>query len=340
MLSRRKFVSGLIAAPAIIRPAKAAFWQGQTFAQGGSGFAGAITSDLVGPNMTQIKPQGIPRINPNHPLAFGLVAFLFDLGSGQYINLCPGNAAFNQSDGPNSDPSGVPQALVNGSNAYGAMTLWPGLTVQQSFSKPGVSALIQLAGGLDLSIPNANDLASKGVGAGNTLACGLIRLPGTVNADQNWIFGRPGISAGEVSPFYDWCFEQSPNTNSISAQCLTTGPSAVQVGSNFSCPDNVYVGLHMVVQNTSASPGTGPGRFLANGALNGTTSGISMTSYNPASNAETDLMIGCNKHLQTTETVNVFNGYLPWGAVYWYPMPDTLCDFQAKHPYSLFYAPS
>lgn len=335
MLTRRKILGGLIAAPAIIRPAKA-FWHGNA-AVLPPPMGAVIGSEFVGPNMTQIKPQGIPRINPNHPLAFGLVAFLFDLGNGQYINLCPGNAAFNQSDGPNTDPSGVPQALVNGSSAYGAMTLWPGLSVQQSFSKPGIAALIPLAGGFDLAIPNANDLASKGVGAGNTLACGFIRLPGTVNADDNWIFGRPGISAGEVSPFYDWCFVQGGNSNIIQAQCLTTGPSQAQVGNNFSCPDNTYVGLHMTCQNTSASPGTGTGRFLVNGALNGTTSGISMTSYNPAGNAETDLMIGCNKHLQTTETVNVVGGYIPFGAVYNYDMPDLLCDFQDKHPWSLFY---
>lgn len=332
LLTRRKVLSGLIAAPAIIRPAKAAFWQGQTFAGGGSGFAGAIGSEFIGPNMTQVKPQGIPRINWNHPMSQGLVVDLFDVGNGQYVNLCQGNEPYIMPYG-SAASSGVADWLSNGSTPYGAATLWPGLTVQANNANPGIAALIEVNLG-DLTIYHANDLATKAIGVGNTLSCGIMRLPGNINQSYGWIFGRPGLSAGESSPFYDWCFVAGGNSTVITAECLTTGDSQVQIGSNYTCPNNKFVHLAATCQNSSASPGSGTGRFLTNGVLNGTTSSISMTSYNPGSVAETDLMIGCTKHMMTGESQNVWGGYIYFGRVRTRALADLECSFEYQFPYA------
>lgn len=336
MLTRRKLVGGLIAAPAIIRPAHA--W---THGNAGGGAGAIIGNELLLPNMTQVKPNGIPQINWSHPLTKGLLVDMFDLGNGQYINFCEGNEPYNQYYGSDAGPGSCqappgPIALVNGVTGYGAATLWPGLTVGGECAKPGPAAIIQVNLG-DLAIANATDLASKGIGAGNTLSCALMRLPGTIPNIMSWIFGRTGVSAGELNPSVTWAFSQPGGTNSILAQCIdSVSGSQVQVGSTYSCPDNQFTMLHMTCQNTSASPGTGPAVFSVNGVDQGSPTSVSMFSYNPMSFAETDLMMGANKHMQTSETANFWGGYLFVGRVRTRALNRMERMYEFLYPWSIY----
>lgn len=271
------------------------------------------------------KPQIVPTIDYSNPLTVGLLTYMFDTGGGIYVDLAGGRTVANI---PSSTDMSPPAAIVNGTSVCGTASLWPGLTIQGggggSPSQPGVCALIQLGNTGGITGPDpiavANDLLDYGVGVGNTLACGIQRIPGLIVNEFSMIFGRPGVSAADNfpnNPWLDWLFWQGGDTNSITASCLS-GASAfqTQVGSAYSCPDNAFTSLLMTCQNASAGPGTGTATFAVNGASNGTTTGVSMYSDDPDVIAETDLMIGCTKHMQTYDAYNFWGGYIFYGAVW------------------------
>jgi hypothetical protein len=329
MLSRRKLLSGLICAP-FVQPAEA-FWHGQVSGGGSSN----LGSQFIGRNMTQVKPVGIPTIDWNHPLSQGLIVDLFDLGNGQYANLCAGNKPFLKQYGDDSSgDGGVAFGLANGSTNFGTATYWPGPLVQGSDARPGPAVCVQVNLG-DLSIVNANDLSTKGIGAGNTIACAVLRVPGLLANSWSHIFGRMGNNAGEQAPAFTWAFQQPGGTNNIQAMCLhTSSMTLTQVGSNFSCPDNKYTTLLQTCQNSSASPGTGTASFVANGNLNGTTGSVSMFSINPQSISETDLSVGGDKHMGTSLIQNIWGGYIYWGRVWNRSLNPLEWRFNHNHPYA------
>lgn len=91
----------------------------------------------------------------------------------------------------------------------------------------------------------------------------------------------------------------------------------------------------MTCQNTSASPGTGTATFYVNGVAHGTTANVSMIGQNDNTVAETDLMIGANRHMQTGETTNFWGGYIYWGAILTRLLSPAELMFWHNHPYSI-----
>jgi hypothetical protein len=317
-------------APAIVRAE--AFWHGAQVAS--NTFIGNLEK-ITAPNLTQVKPQGIPTINWNHPLTNGLLVDLFDLGYGQYINLCNGNIPQSHPSG-SSPGSGLPKNLINGSTGYGTATFWPGIVASSGFAQPGTGALVKLLD--DHSIENANSLTLLPIGAGNTLATGCLWAgPGTGNDIAPWIFGRTGISAGETGPPADWAFYQTGvGTGAMGAFTLNPSASQVQVGSNYTLVSGAYTTLLMTCQNTSASPGTGTAYFSANGVANGNTTGVSMYAYPTNNFPEIDLQIGATYHSDTTGSQKTFLGYIYWGRVWARSLSPIDWMYLHNHPYSIY----
>lgn len=337
MLSRRTLIKSAAASLAVCSPyliipkSASASFHGSVV--GSSGTTIGSLERLATRNMTQVKPQGIPTIDWSHPVTNGLIVDMFDLGNGQYINLCNGNKPMNFQYGSGTS-GGAVKNLKNGSTQYGTATLWPGLVCCSGFGQPGVGSLIELFD--DPSIQNATSLNLLPIGAGNTIATGFMWTGPLDGQGSIHLFGRTGISAGEISPPVTWGFDQSGNTLTLQANCLNPSQSQVQVGNNYTMVPGAYASLLMTCQNTSASPGTGTAYFAANGVANGNTAGVSMYGYPPANYPETDLQLGATYHYQSSASQKAWIGYIYWGRVWVRYLPPTEWMFVHNHPYAYY----
>src|SRR5882672_8434455 len=185
LVSRRRLLRtslGIVAAPAIIRRADAAFAIFQTSVP-----AAATPSPFLDPALAIIsKPTGIPRgLNLANPLTQGLIYFAIDTGLGSYVVLAdcmPGHGIFQpllynsagQPGGGFFQNAFLPRTTTT---QWGSGFNWPGGSNDSVHFDLGGVACTSFVFDSD-ALRNAQNLSAQAAGAGYTMGAAHTQLAG------------------------------------------------------------------------------------------------------------------------------------------------------------------
>lgn len=298
----------------------------------------------------QIKPDGIPHIDPNHPQSRGLIFDAIDTGQGFYKTLTPGHPI--NPPGVTGAANPLPlQSYPSGPTPYGNAMLWNGTDIAEYGAYAGVGA--SFTGTTDISdfdITQATCLSGHAgsvyplpvqpAGAGYTLWVAF-RATGLNGARPPWIFGRPS-HAGEASPFEN-CGITNGDVAAGGAQAnykvygyAGSNPSA---GWDPGGP-GIFITAALVCVNTSA--GVSTATFVTQGLLRSTIgTGLSLdtTNYAYGQDGESQLQIGAIYHVDTGKSFNNFVGSI-YGARIWnYAKPLSDLAYLHANPWCHLLAP-
>lgn len=317
MLSRRKLLAGLFAAPAII-PARAdagfGIFQVAQSAGPGTPFLPSLTRAL-----------GIPRaMNPQHPLSAGCIWFAWDTGLGFYVLLRDtGNHGLfpllqYSIPGQPGYPAGVftngPLPPRGAFSPWGSACAWPGGPAEdQSYGSGGVTLSSYIYDGAD-PIRVAQNLSVQPAGVGFTMGgCHIQTGP-----------SKLGIVVGRVIPeATDYFVVRNNGANStdqtnrkivggwydgVSQQNLTSTVTPALGSLNVS---------FLTAFNTSS--GVSSLQLIVNGTVEASATGQTVVDLGNGSGAEANeggMNIGQFDHTTANHCSSVWGGAVPWGGVW------------------------
>lgn len=318
MLSRRKLISSLLAAPAIIpaRDAEAAF---AIFQAAG-----------VNPGGTPVLPQitrqpGIPcGMNPRHPLYRGCIWFAWDTGLGFYVLLRDVGSGFGHGLFPvlqyntNGQPGGgffdngpLP---ARGGFRWGSACQWPGGAQEDvAYGSGGVALTSYIYDGAD-PIRVAQNLSVLATGFGFTMGgCHIQTLP-----------SKTGLVVGRIIPESTDYFVLRNNGTSGSDQTNRKMVAGWYDGSN---PQSIIgtstpaLGSINVSFFTAFNTGSGVStvQLLVNGNIENSATGQTIVDLGSGSGIEQNegqLNIGQFSHITANHSSLMWGGAVPWAGVW------------------------
>lgn len=315
MLSRRRILTGLLAAPAIIKPSLAdaafAIFQASTSGVGGT----PVLPPLA-------YTQGIPRrMNPNHPLSRGCIWFAWDTGLGFYVKLRDTGVhglfptlLYNTTGQPGGGfftPGPLP---ARGATSFGNGLAWPGGAQEDAtFGSGGVTLTSYIYDGAD-PIRVAQGLSTQSAGVGFTMGgCHIQTGPsysglvvGRIIPEQTdyFVLRNNGANSSDqtnrkmVAGWYD-----GANPQSIVG---TSTPPLGSVNCSFVTAFNTGSGIATV-------------QLIVNGNVENSATGTAVVDLGNGSGIEQtegQMNIGQFTHLTANHCSLVWSGGIPWAGVW------------------------
>lgn len=318
---------------------------------------GAIlsASSRLQPYSNQIKPFGNVKINLHHPLARGLVAYLFDVGDGTYRSLVPGppfyaftNGNVQRENGLSSAPLTTPTIQT----PWGSAVWWKGASYD--FTQRGWMLDVDDTAETNV-IQKTMFLSGQPAGAAFSMLCGFISFGDPVN-NPGLIWGRSFVPDNG-----NWvaAFTQEIGGTTVKAQVISGAGSggtypnllttaSTQIGSTATISLNKYhtLGLRIVNNSrTDSSNSSATGEFFVDGVSQGTTSGLNIPSpgFNQPgqlASTETQLQVGQVYHVAAVGSAdNGTNGSVLWADLYNRDVPASEQQAFAIRPYQILDTP-
>lgn len=294
-LSRRKLVAGLLAAPAIIGPAQAAYFQG------------AVHRTASGNPL--LKPTGTPTLDSGNSQNANNLFVVFDTGQGSYAILqdcSPGHLIYPPNTYPTAwNPSELP--LVTTLPLYGT-----------GFKHPGGAFSTTMAGfnsfvfNSDL-IRDAHNLKDQGAGA--ALCVEVIFVPHGIpdsGVGQALIGGRTARGFTETDPSGSTRASVCFSLNSVGKPVLWFKTTAAAEAINVDGPDVLALDVyhHLLATFINDSAGSATMRFYVDGAQKATSSGHALMDTFGIENDEGQVMMGSSAHLFASHGDNYLDGHM------------------------------
>lgn len=320
-MRRRHFISGLLAAPALIGRADA-------------GMRGALTARTV--NNTLVKPTGTPVLDSGNAQNTSNLFVVFDtgVGAGSYVILqdcSPGHLIYPPNTYPTAwNPSALPSVTTLPSYGTGFKHAGGGFNTTMA----GFNSFVADTD----AIRTAHNLASQGTGA--ALCIEAVFVPHAVpdvSVGVAVVFGRTARGFTESTPRASVVFGF---TNAGKARLYfktnATDPSTgepVTVDSAVLSLDTYH---HLLATFYNDSAGSATMRFYVDGVQVATSSGHGLTDTFGNENDEGQVMMANSPHLFANHGDNYLDGHMFMG-VYQTRAPDaTEVASRAAAPYARF----
>lgn len=166
----------------------------------------------------QVKPQGVPRINWQHPLAAGLVFYGFDLGNGLILDLTTGRPMIL---GGGTQPTTV-------ASPWGTAINWTPSNQVKYFT---------------------SDALIRAVSAAPPYTVATACVPTDTTQSNGIPFGRSANN--NSSPFMNWGFQDKGSGTMLAV--VNSAGGYTQVGSTLTYSANAFLSLALVATSSSAA---------------------------------------------------------------------------------------
>lgn len=321
LITRRKLVRaslGLIAAPAIIGRAEAAFAIFQTS-------RAVITSpSFVDPALAiAAKPTGIPRLNLANPLTQGLIYAAVDTGLGAYVitaDCFPGHGIFQpllynccgQPGGGFFANGNLPSTITT---RWGTGFNWPGGVNDSVLFTMGGKACTTFIQD-NSALRTAQNLSAQAAGVGYTMGAAHVQNAGGL---APVIFGRciPEFAPSIFILANGQSLSDVTNRQIVAGWYNGTAPGDT-ITSTVNPPLGSFNVSFLTAINTSAGVSTVD--LTVNGKVEATKAGTTVSDTGPSNGSleqdEGQLNFGGFAHIASTHASNCFGGQMLWGCIW------------------------
>jgi len=264
--------------------------------------------DSVPPRLT--KPQGIPQLNANNPLANGLLWYGVDTGIGQYAIIAdtwPGHYMY-----PPNIKSGFGYAnqppVILGATPWGTGMQFQGASYEESEKM----AFFSYVWDSD-NIRNAQQLAYGPAGMGDTIFTTYVQIADS--SSYAVIFGRTARGFTEAAPNASLLLATGSANQKVDfwySQSLTANATILESPSTYA-----FNQLHTAVGTClNDSAGSATCRLYVDGVLVVSSAGgqTPIDTYG-AENNEGQIMFGDSVHIAANHVSGVLNGYSYQGGI-------------------------
>jgi hypothetical protein len=287
---------------------------------------------MLSTSYNQVKPWGggVPKLRRSHPFARKILNYIVDTGHGIFDLACPSDYLNSNAAMTGPDTAIVPPRT---SGIRGPVTYWSG-----SFLNGGTIFDV------DRTIPFSN-LAALGAGAGFSFATSCVRYGdgsgGTPKAGT--IFQSPVRANEGGEPFINWALSFDFATTGLIGCAVNTTSGGIQSHASISsggtiAPNFAFTSIACSLVNDSA--GSATGKLYVNGSQVGSTSAIGMsnsgfTGGGMGQDAENQIMLGSDFHVQTGVPAAELNGVVFYGATWSRGLSAGEIRLLHKYPWAL-----